>query len=429
MAAKKKKSRTRKSRYHTGKHVSPKCPTTIEYRSGWEKTVCIHLDSNAMVLKYEYESMKIPYEANKRTGKIRQYIPDFLVYYKDGTRKLIEVKRTNQIGNLIVRKKAMAAEDWCSQNQATYEFWSEPHIKAFTKQQKAVEQCKVAASKKIPTPARPKPKLGTNITPARLRPRITDKKTRPPATGKPLWWDALDARLTSIERLIESLKPEQTSSKEVQKTMPTIGMSSLANVDAASNASNVRYVDLGLDVSTSIIGYCLLDTNGVMVKIDKIKMTGVAYKDHYDKARLVKSVFKNQVLDDSSMKIRNIYVEEAHLRFSPGVSSAKTLFSLARFNGVVCEAAYEAFDVKPEQLGVRTARKHLGIKIDTKDKSKTTKDKVFEIVKRMNPNFPWVTHIAKTGKSKGLSVYDKFNYDMADAWVIVAAGQKTNPFG
>lgn len=178
---------------------------------------------------------------------------------------------------------------------------------------------------------------------------------------------------------------------------------------------------IGLDISTSVTGYCVLDHNGRLIRIGAIKLTSSKLKDHFDKAEVVKEALLEAVKPGEV--VEKIYVEASHMRFTPGFSSAKTLFSLAKFNGVVSHIAYELFNVKPEQIGVRSARKALGIKINTKDKSKSNKDKVFEAVRALNPNFPWETHVAKTGKSKGQAVYGKHNYDMADAWVIARGGQ------
>ena len=118
-----------------------------------------------------------------------------------------------------------------------------------------------------------------------------------------------------------------------------------------------------------------------------------------------------------------IYIEKAAMMFTPGMSSAQTIMTLGRFNGIISNILYKKFGIKPTMLGVTSARSKLGIKIDRKDKSKTTKDKVFEIVKTMHPEFPWITHIAKNGKFKDQLVYDKENYDMCDAFVIVAGGR------
>ncbi len=183
-------------------------------------------------------------------------------------------------------------------------------------------------------------------------------------------------------------------------------------------------VDVALDISTSIIGYCVLDTSGNMLKLGNIKLTSSKFEDIYDKANEVKKHLPN-IVDLSSQSIERIFVEEAHMKFTSGASSAKTLFSLATFNGVVCHLFYSAFGVKPLKIGVRTARAKLGIKINTSDKTKTTKEKVLEAVRTLHPEFPWETHVAMTGKNVGQVVYGQQNFDMADAWVIGRGGQLT----
>lgn len=128
-----KKKRKRKRRYKTGVHKSPKCATPIEYRSGWEKEVCIFLDNDPNVVEYGYECVTIPYVSNARTGKIRTYYPDFLVTYKDGTKKLIEVKRRDKLADPKVLKKAKAAEEWAKRQNIAYEFWTNTIIMALKK--------------------------------------------------------------------------------------------------------------------------------------------------------------------------------------------------------------------------------------------------------------------------------------------------------
>lgn len=109
----------------------------MKYRSGWELTVAVFLDTNDEVDSYEYEPIAIEYISNVKTGKIRRYYPDFLINYKDGKKLLVEVKRNNQLNNLIVQKKAKAAEQWCKKNNATYEFWTDQIVKALQRIQVA----------------------------------------------------------------------------------------------------------------------------------------------------------------------------------------------------------------------------------------------------------------------------------------------------
>jgi len=189
-----------------------------------------------------------------------------------------------------------------------------------------------------------------------------------------------------------------------------------------------RLVDIGLDISTSIVGAALLDAiTGDMIKIEAYKLNRTKFKDVWDKAAEVKSALNNTV-DTNKYNLQRIFVEEAHMRFTPGFSSAKTLFTLSRFNGIVSYIGYELFGVKPIMINVRTGRKNLGIKINRKDKSKDNKTKIFEAVKKLHPDFPWVQHLAKTGYHKGKMVYDKHNFDMADAYITAASGQIEYPY-
>lgn len=122
----------KKTKYHTGIYKSKKAGP-IKYRSGWELVVAIFLDNNPDVLEFAYESLIIPYISNQKTGKIRKYYPDFLVWYIDGTKKLIEVKAGNKINNQKVMKKSNAAREWCGKNNAIFEIWSNSTISTLKK--------------------------------------------------------------------------------------------------------------------------------------------------------------------------------------------------------------------------------------------------------------------------------------------------------
>ena len=129
-----KKRRKKKGGYITGTYISTKCKNPIKYRSSWELYVCKHLDEDQNVLNYDYEPYKIPYLSNVSSKKIRNYIPDFVVNYIDGSQKIIEVKRTSALNNSIVLKKAEAAKKWCenltieTKKEVTYHFWTEAII-------------------------------------------------------------------------------------------------------------------------------------------------------------------------------------------------------------------------------------------------------------------------------------------------------------
>ena len=138
------RKRRRKSFYKRGVHKSPKCKTDIKYRSGWEKTVCLHLDEDPLVERYEYESIEIPYISNLRTKKIRKYLPDFMVYYTDGRKIIIEVKRKDKLNNVIVMKKTAAGKAYAMQHGWEYVHWTLDIIKPLQKIQKARERYRLS---------------------------------------------------------------------------------------------------------------------------------------------------------------------------------------------------------------------------------------------------------------------------------------------
>ncbi len=179
-------------------------------------------------------------------------------------------------------------------------------------------------------------------------------------------------------------------------------------------------VDIGLDISTAVIGLCVLKhKTGELVSLENHKFTSSRFEDIFDKVAWFEKTWK----PDPSWNIKNVFVEDIAKKFSVGVSSANTIVILAKMNAIICYLMYVKTGLKAQFVNVRSMRAKLGIKIDTKDKSKSTKEKVFEIVRTLNPEFPWETHLAKAGKSKGKTVYDKCNEDMADSWITCRGGQ------
>lgn len=124
----KKKKRKRKSRYHRGIYESP-LAGTCKFRSSWEHKYMIHLDTSPDVDSWSYEKIVIEYVSNQKTKKIRKYYPDFFVIFRDGTKKLIEIKQKRKLCQVAVKKKAAAADQWCISNGATYVILTELELK------------------------------------------------------------------------------------------------------------------------------------------------------------------------------------------------------------------------------------------------------------------------------------------------------------
>jgi hypothetical protein len=126
---KKRRRRKRKGHYHTGAYTSTKTGQVCKYRSGWELVYLQWLDGHAAVKTFGYESIKIPYISNTRTGKVRNYFPDFLIEFNDGSKQLVEIKPKRKLKQLLIQKKLKAAEVWCLEHGASLVVITEVELK------------------------------------------------------------------------------------------------------------------------------------------------------------------------------------------------------------------------------------------------------------------------------------------------------------
>jgi hypothetical protein len=113
------------------------------YRSGWEMTFMMFLDSNDNIVQWASESISIPYR-NPITGKQSMYVPDFFVTYRsrDNTTRaeIIEIKPKKQSlieSKMSDRDRAVvavnyakwdAATKWCRRNGLTFRVINEDQI-------------------------------------------------------------------------------------------------------------------------------------------------------------------------------------------------------------------------------------------------------------------------------------------------------------
>jgi Holliday junction resolvasome RuvABC endonuclease subunit len=164
---------------------------------------------------------------------------------------------------------------------------------------------------------------------------------------------------------------------------------------------------LGLDVSTSITGYTLIDG-------DKIVLNGVwdtrKYKDFFEKVKHVKAGLE-EIYEQYGEQIGAVYIEQSLQTFRSGFSSAKTLSTLSRFNGIVSWLVFDQYKTTPEYLAATSARKLCGIKVPRGQKAKAV---VLKFLLDNEPSF--VIDYTRNGNPKPES------YDKADSMVIAKAG-------
>ena len=113
------------------------------YRSGWELAFMRFCDSNDNILQWASESIVIPYR-HPLTGKISNYIPDFLVTYRTKNNKtfaeVIEIKPKKQSvieGKMSQRDRAVvavnyakwdSAQKWCQRQGLVFRVITEDDI-------------------------------------------------------------------------------------------------------------------------------------------------------------------------------------------------------------------------------------------------------------------------------------------------------------
>lgn len=177
---------------------------------------------------------------------------------------------------------------------------------------------------------------------------------------------------------------------------------------------------LGVDISTSITGFAVIG-DGHIVYYDSIDLR--KHKDVFAKTIAIKEklldIFEMyQCENENAMRfgnseypIEHIYIEQSLHMFMGGKSSAKTLSTLTRFNGIVSWLIYELFEIKPEFISASSARKHAGIKVPRGQKAKQV---VLQHLLETEPAF--TIEYTRHGNPKPES------YDRADAIVIAMAG-------
>lgn len=161
---------------------------------------------------------------------------------------------------------------------------------------------------------------------------------------------------------------------------------------------------LGLDISTSIIGVCVLD-NGKIVKTDYIDLRKTG--GFFEKAKKTQEALSEI---HKKYNIENIFIEQALMFFRKGGSTAKTMSTLQRFNGIISWICYELFSKEPEYITPISARSKCNIKVPRGSKAKDVVMEHFLETKEFEVDYTRYGNI------------QKYCYDIADAVVVAKAG-------
>ena len=160
-------------------------------------------------------------------------------------------------------------------------------------------------------------------------------------------------------------------------------------------------------MSTSITGITILEKDGTLVYNDSWDTR--KYKSFFEKVDYV----EKKIIHLSKLYggFERVFIEESLQTFRSGFSSAKTLSTLARFNGVVSWLVYRVLKTEPLYLAATSARKLCGIKVPRGTKAKQV------VIQHILDNVPEI-QIEYT-KQNNIKPHC---YDKADSWVIARAG-------
>lgn len=191
---------------------------------------------------------------------------------------------------------------------------------------------------------------------------------------------------------------------------------------------------LGLDVSTSVTGVCVIDSDvqpdaagSHILLLDRIEFKKC--KTLWDKAdtvsRYLDDLIRGSFDDDDKKHLLGIcpdriVLEEPLMGFRPGMSSAQTITTLMRFNGIVSYIARRTFKQDPEYINAPHARKLCGIKLQKTAIGGPQKEQVFA---HMAAND--LQHVRWPVKKSGQAA--DWSRDATDAYVIARAAQVNGP--
>jgi hypothetical protein len=162
---------------------------------------------------------------------------------------------------------------------------------------------------------------------------------------------------------------------------------------------------LGIDCSSTTIGYCVLDVD---IPSGKIDFVSASYLKPIKKGTIIERIVdtrnKIQIIFDK-VKPDYIGIEEI-IQFMQGKSTAKTIITLTTFNRMTCLLAHDYLKKSPELFSVMSIRH--GLKFD---KIFPKKEDMPELVaKHLGITFPYEHN--KKGKVK------VENYDKADGIAV-----------
>lgn len=165
---------------------------------------------------------------------------------------------------------------------------------------------------------------------------------------------------------------------------------------------------IGLDVSTTCLGICVLDQNNNVVYSNALSLQKY---EHPDKK---KPVWEELIKISQMYTISRVCIEAP--LFMRGKTSAGTITKLFHFNGWVSAFAFLAFKQYPVYVDLNKARRKHGLSVPGKEvtKENNSKKRVFDFL--ISKSFNMVEEKTRNGNVRSSS------YDISDAAFVCFIG-------
>ena len=120
---------------------------------------------------------------------------------------------------------------------------------------------------------------------------------------------------------------------------------------------------LALDISTSRVGITVMNYDKKLISCDVVKLDS-------NKCLEERCLDLENYLSSNPHDFKEVYIEQPFAMFSGGKTTARTMSSLQRFNGMISLVAHQQFGNPPTMVGATTARSRCGIKVPRGTKAK-----------------------------------------------------------
>lgn len=158
---------------------------------------------------------------------------------------------------------------------------------------------------------------------------------------------------------------------------------------------------LGLDISSTVVGYCVSTSKKKIIEAGYIDI----HKESTIKAKAHKVV---RVIENLESSPTTIIVEDSLSGFGGGRTSQQTIVKLAKCNAVISYVVEALCGIEIEHINVSTLRKVVFGK--SREKGVDSKQFVREQLEKKVDLSKFITYNSRNN-------YDKKNYDMLDAAV------------